>query len=392
MPTLNETIDTMDAAQADIRETFSGQERAGRRAGDPDYERNLVEAWQFVRQVESGKRPLWQLREALTTSDFQNLFGDVLQRQLLDRYAEWPTTWDRVARRSTVPDFRQVKRFAVDGAEGQLAEVAEQAEYPQTSVSDSVDTLQVTKYGRRIDLSWEAMVNDDLDAFRSLPDRLARGARRTEDRKVTEQYVDSSGPHATLYSSSHGPNSDESNIISGNPELDVSGLEAGFTALNSMVDQDGEPILIEAVELVVPPALEVTAMNLLEGQQIEANAAGGTSNQTVIAPNWMRNRVRLTVNPYIAQIASSNATTSWFLFASPSSGRPALEAAFLAGNEQPSLWRKLPNATPVGGGGDPMEDFDTDSLAWRVRHVFGVTRLIGTGGWRATVASDGSGS
>lgn len=386
MPTLNETIDTMDAAQADIRETFAGQERAGRRAGDPDYERRLVEAWTFMRSVESGRRPLWQLTEALSTSDFQNLFGDVLQRQMLDRYVEWPSTWDRVARRSTVPDFRQVKRFAVDGAEGQLEEVAEHAEYPEASLTDTADTLSVTKYGRRIDMSWESQINDDLDSFRTLPDRLARGARRTEERKVTELYVDSTGPHDSLYTAGN------SNIVTGNPALNTSGLQTAFEVLAAQTDEDGEPILIEGIELVVPPALEITAQNILNAVTIDVTEAGGSSGQTVRAANWMSGRVRLTVNPYISQIADSNGATSWFLFANPTSGRPALEAAFLAGNERPSLWRKLPNATPVGGGGEPMEDFATDSIAWRVRHVFGTARLLNTGGAKATVASDGTGS
>ncbi len=385
MATLTETIDTMDASQADIRETFSGV-RAGQRAGHPDYERRLVEAWQFTRAVESGKRPLWQLREALSTSDFQNLFGDILQRQLLDRYSEWPTTWDRVARRSTVPDFRSVKRYAVDDAEGQLEEVAERGEYPETSLSDSVDTLSVTKYGRRIDLSWEAMVNDDLDAFRTLPDRLARGARRTEDKQVTQLYIDSSGPHASLYTGGN------SNIVTSNPVLTTAALQTAFSVLAAQTDEDGEPILIEGVELVVPPALEVTAQNILNAISIDVNEAGGSTNQTVRAQNWMAGRVRLTVNPYIPIVASTNGSTSWFLFANPSSGRAALEAAFLTGNEQPALWRKLPNATPVGGGGDPLEDFATDSIAWRVRHVFGTARLLNTGGAKATVASDGSGA
>lgn len=389
--TLTESIDTMDAQQADIREMFAGQERAGRRAGDPQYEARLVEAWQFIRSVENGRRPLWQLKEAMSTSDFPELFGDVIQRQLLDRYQEWPITWDRIARRSRVPDFRQVKRFAVDGAEGVLSEVGEGSEYPAQKVSESHDTLSVTKYGRRIDLFWETMVNDDLDAFRSLPDRLARGARRTEERKVAEQFVGSSGPSSDLYKADHD-GAGNGNQISGNPQLNTSGLQDGFTALSGMTDKDGEPIVIEAVELVVPPALEITAQNILNAQIIDVTEAGGSSNQTVRAANWMAGRVRLTVNPYIPQIADSNGSTSWFLFANPQSGRPALEAAFLAGNEQPSLWRKLPNATPVGGGGEPMEDFDTDSLAWRVRHVFGVARLVTTGGWRATVASDGSGS
>lgn len=392
MPQLNEHIETMDATQASIHNLFEDDQPAGRRAGNPDYERHLVEAWRFIRQVEAGTRPLWQLTEAMTTSDFPELFGDVLQRQMLERYTEWPSTWQRYCRRSTVPDFRNAKRFAVDGAEGVLSEVPERSEYPEEALSESFDTISVTKYGRRIDLSWESMVNDDLDAFRSLPDRLARGARRTEERRATELFVGSSGPNSTLYSASHGPDNSQTNIISSNPTLDVAGLQDGFQLLSEMTDEDGEPILIEAVELVVPPALEVTANNILNAIHIDANAEGGTTNQTVRAQNWMRNRLTLTVNPYIPQIADSNGSTSWFLFANPDSGRAALEVAFLAGNEMPSLWRKLPNATPVGGGGEPMEDFATDSIAWRVRHVMGTAQLISTGGWRATVASNGSGS
>lgn len=392
--TLTEGVQEMDAAQASVRNLFETDthQRAGRRAGHPDYERRLVEAWQFVRAVESGRRPMWQLQEAMSTSDFPELFGDVLQRQMLDRYAEWPVTWPNYCRRSTVPDFRDAKRFAVDGAEGELSEVGEREEYPEESLSEAKDTISVAKYGRRLDLAWEAIVNNDLDGFRNIPDRLARGARRTEERKATQLFVGTSGPDGTLYSDTHGPDSDESNKIDGNPTLDVSGLQTGFTTLSQMTDEDGEPIVIEAVELVVPPALEVDAQNMLNALHIDAGSAGGTSNQTVRAANWMAGRVRLSVNPYIPIIADSNGDTSWFLFANPSSGRAALEVAFLQGNEQPSLWRKMPNATPVGGGGEPMEDFATDSVAWRVRHVLGTAQLINTGGWRATVASDGTGS
>lgn len=390
--TLEDTIETIDASQASVHNLFGNERKAGAKAGDPLYERKLVEAWKLFRDAGASRLGLLKFQEAMSTSDFPELFGDVLQRQMLDRYAEWPTMWQRVARRSTVPDFRQAKRFAVDGLEGEFEEVGELTEYPQGGVSESFDTISVAKYGKRIDLSWETTVNDDMDSFRTLPDRLARGSRRTEERQVTRLFVGTAGPDGTLYSSTHGPNGDQSNIVSGNPSLSISGLQQAFQDIAEMTDEDGEPILIEAVELVVPPALEVTAQNILNSIHIDTNEAGGTTNQTVRAQNWMSNRVTLSVNPYIPIIADSNGNTSWFLFANPNSGRAALEVAFLAGNEQPALWRKLPNATPVGGGGEPLEDFDTDSVAWRARHVVGTSRLLTTGGWRATVASDGTGT
>ena len=121
---------------------------------------------------------------------------------------------------------------------------------------------------------------------------------------------------------------------------------------------------------------------------------GGTSAQGLVTANWMKNRVQLSVNPYLPVIASSNGNTSWYLFGSPSDGRPALELGFLEGHETPEIFMKSPNAQRVGGGEvNPFDgDFDNDSIQYKVRHVFGGTRLTNTGGEKSTVASDGSGS
>jgi hypothetical protein len=65
--------------------------------------------------------------------------------------------------------------------------------------------------------------------------------------------------------------------------------------------------------------------------------------------------------------------------------------AFLRGWEDPAVFIKSANARRVGGGGDidPLDgDFDTDSVAYKVRHVLG-TAVVDP---KATVASNGSGS
>jgi hypothetical protein len=354
----------------------------GQGRGNPQYDRSLAEAVRFMSDIRTGRRPMHQFREAMTRSDFPNLFGDILDRQLLARYQETPATWSRYIARTTVPDFRDVKRFAIDGAEGQLDAVAEKSEYPEATLSESQDTLAVAKYGRRVAFSWEAMINDDLDAFANTPDRLARAARRSEERFATELYVDSSGPHASLY--------DGDNTVTSNPVLSIESLQTAMQLLSEQTDSDGEPIVVEAVHLVVPPALEVTAMNILNALQIEIANQGGTSNQTMIAVNWMSGRVQVTVNPYIPIVASgSNGNTSWFLFADPGTSRPAAMMGFLRGNEGPALFRRASNAEMVGGGA-VMESYETDSIDYKVRHIFGGSRLANTGGKKATVASAGS--
>jgi len=383
-----ETIESIRAEEASVQRLFGGEGQGVRQVrgrNNPQYMAKLAEAAKFVADVFEGRRPMYHLQEAMTTSDFPYLFGDILDRQLLANYREAPAVYRNYCRIATVRDFRTVKRFTVSGAEAVLSEVKQQAEYPESSLSEGKYEYSVKKYGRRIPFSWESMINDDLDALKDIPARFGRAARRTEQKFATGLYVDSSGPHASLYTA------DNSNIVTGNPALSVAALQTAMTILAAQTDSDGEPIVIDAVHLVVPPALEITAENILNALQLELVESGGTSNQKLIAVNWMKNRLKLHVDPYIPIVASSaNGNTSWFLFADPGNNRPALEIGFLRGHTEPEIFIKAPNAQRVGGGAaDPMAgDFDTDSIQYKVRHVLGGTRMDP----KMTVASNGSGS
>lgn len=377
-----ETVETIRAEEASISSLFGGDGKKVRtKARSPQYMKSLAEAASFLGDIYEGKRPLHHLREAMSTDDFPTLFADILDRQLLAEYRDHPGDYTAYVRTSTVSDFKDAKRYAVDGADGQLEEVGELEEYPEASLSETADTLRVKKYGRRLDLSWETMINDDLDAFRRNPGKLARGARRSELKAITELFVDSSGPHASLY--------DSDNTVSGNPVLSIASLQTAMQLFAEQTDDEGEPIFYEGMTLVVPPALEVPAMNILNATELQVGADGNNMMRTA---NWVRNRLKLVVNPYIPIIATTNGNTSWFLFASQDGdARAALEFAKLRGHEEPALYERVPNARRVGGG-DVMESFEDDSVAWRVRHVFGGARLTNTGGKKSTVASEGDGS
>jgi hypothetical protein len=338
-----------------------------------------------VADVYNGRKPLYVLREAFGTSDFPFLFGDIIDRQLLANYQETPQVWPLYAKRSTVSDFRNVNRFAVNGAEARLAIVAQQTEYPQpVSLADVRYQYHVNKYGRRIAFSWEAMVNDDLDALKDIPARFGKAARRTEELFATNLHVDANGPIAGFYAGGNN-NLIPAALVPGqliNPSLSIQALQAAYTVLAQQTDVDGEPITIEAVTLEVCPALQVTAENILHATQIwlqssiTAAAQPGAQYQQLIAENWMKTKVTLAVNPYIPIVATAGTIgrTCWFLHANPSVGRPAMEMGFLRGHEQPEVFIKQPNQARVGGGIDPMNgDFATDAIEYKVRHVLGGT-------------------
>lgn len=377
-------VESVRQEQATSARLYADAGRAVRGHKSPNYLKALAEATSLVAGVVSGRVPMYRLQEAMSTSDFPNLFGDILDRQLLANYRETPQTFRNYCRVSTVRDFRTVNRFVLNGGEDQLEAVAEATEYPAANVADGKYSYAVKKYGKRIPFTWEALVNDDLDAFRSLPERLARAARRTEEKFATDLFVGTTGPDTTFFAAGNA------NIVTSNPVLSVAALQTAMSVLAAQTDSDGEPILIEALELVVPPALGITALNILNALQLEVTEAGGTSNQKLITTNWMKGRVRLSVNPYIPIIASSsNGSTSWFLFANPNGGRPAVEVGFLAGHVEPELFIKAPNAQRVGGGSDAMNgDFESDAIEYKLRHVLGGTTLDP----RMAVASNGSGS
>jgi hypothetical protein len=382
-----EVIETIRAEEASNERIFKGEGMGVRKMNlrrGPNYQKKLAEAAKFMANVIKGRVPSYRFQEAMTTSDFPYLFGDILDRQVLAAYAETPSTWSLIAKRSVVRDFREVKRFSTYGADDVLATVAEQKEYPIGKINENAPyVFAVKKHGRRLPFSFETFVNDDLEALTDSTQRLGRAARRSESKFVTTLYVDANGPHASLYTVGNG------NIITGNPVLSVASLQAALEQLAGQTDENGEPIFIEMVELRVGPALEITALNILNALQLELTERGGTANEKLITANWLKSKVRVSVDHYIPIVASTaNGNTSWFLFANPDNGRPALEIGFLRGHEEPEIFMKQPNAVRVGGGGADEFDFDTDSREYKVRHIFGGTRMDP----KMTVGSQGDGS
>jgi hypothetical protein len=148
-------------------------------------------------------------------------------------------------------------------------------------------------------------------------------------------------------------------------------------AFREFVDADGEPILIDGFEMVVPPALEVTMYQVLQSQLLIAAGGDGTAGaKAIITPN--KNVIpnfSITghVNAYLPILdTSANKNTTWYLIAKLANGA-AVQLNFLRGHETPELVMKNPNKLTLGGATqNPLEgDFESDAIDWRVRHIMG---------------------
>lgn len=337
-----------------------------------------------ARAIEANYPGIFRLTEAHTTSDFPLLTGDVLDRMMLARYRAFPSPFRSFAKVvNNLRDFRTVRRIAVNGAEGRWGQQEQEEDLTYTTMSETGYTYAPLKYSQGIKISFEALMNDDLDAFATAPDRLGRGGARTVAHFATSLYVGATGPNSGLYTGGV-------NQLTSNPVLNITNMGIGMTLLMQQTDSNNEPIMIESAVLVVPPALWVTANNIMNQLTVELTNTGGASGQAMTVNNWLVGNLQVVVDPYIPIVASSsNGNTSWFLFANPSVGRPALEIGFLTGFGEPALYQKMSNTVRVGGGVDQVAgDFSTMSQEFKAVVAFGGTRLD----TKSTVASNGSGS
>jgi hypothetical protein len=319
------------------------------------------------------------IREALTTSDFPYLFGDVLDRQVLASYKAVDPVWKAFVRMSTVRDFKTAYRFAITGGDQYLAEVAEKGEYLASERNEAKYELAIKKYGRQFDISWETLINDDLGALKDTPERFARAALRTEHRLVTNQYADDDGTHAAgnLYDKVTAGEINGSVAL-----LTIANLEGGVEAMAGFRDANGEAIMNRAKYLVVPPALEMTARQILTSTtKMWTESAGGAATAYPTSNVISQYGLQLIIDPYLPIMDASNGDTGWYLFADPSD-IAALEVAYLAGHERPEICMKASDKVTIGGGAiNPLTgDFATDNVFYRVRHCFGICELD----WRAT--------
>ena len=118
---LIESYNHTDATERNLYAKEGRKVRGGR--NDPRYRQALAEAAKLYASVLNGHTKSYRLQEAMTTSDFQYLFADIVDRQMLAAYQSRPVMWGDFAKRGVVRDFRTVNRLTLDGGQAVLDEV-----------------------------------------------------------------------------------------------------------------------------------------------------------------------------------------------------------------------------------------------------------------------------
>jgi hypothetical protein len=330
----------------------------------------------------AGRMPIhrWEyfLKEAITTSDFPYLFGQTLDIQLLAMYQLAIPDWRAYVDVGSCKDFNARRIEKVTGNEDLLDEVAEKGEYLVAPMHEGRYSIAVKKRGRQFDISWEATVNDFLQAFTKMPARFASAATYTEALLATALFASAAGPNVSLYGAPIADPAGGNVTNVGVLPLTIQNVEATLALMAQQQNQDGQPLGIRGIHLVVPPALEFTGRAIITSALKQWTEVGAGAGIPVPTTNVLPQLgLQLHVNPLLPVIdTSGNVDTTWYLFASLDQGS-ACELDYLLGNETPEICMKASDKVSVTGA--PLSpfsgDFATDNIFYRVRIVCGGTQL-----------------
>ena len=279
------------------------------------------------------------VHRAISTTDYADLLTSTMSRQLRKFYEAAPQNWKPLASQTSVSDFRAKTGVQIDG-KIDFDLVPENGEYKRAKIGTNKATIQVDTYGKMIQISRKAIINDDLDAFGRLPRLFATGASNKQSSMVWDLLVSGKTPDGkTIFHADHA------NLAGSGGALSEATLNAAFVAIYKQLSPEKEVLALTPKFLVVPVELETAARKILSG--ITAHTTGDV--------NVFANSLQLIVEPRLSMGAGS--ATAWYIAADPAMVE-GLMYAYLNGNSV--LYTET------------RTNFEDDSIETKARFEFGV--------------------
>lgn len=284
-----------------------------------------------------------------STSDFPAILENIVTKTLRAGYAGSARTFVPFCRQATLPDFKQVSRVQLGGAPN-LKKVLEGAEYEYGSIGDGAEKYAVQKYGRIVAITWEAIVNDDLDALTRIPFAFGASAADLES-DIVYAILNGNPAMADGTALFHG---DHGNLGSSTPLADALNSAAALNPIAEMRQKmllqkgiEGRYITVRPKYLIVPPELEEVALKITNATIVPATASG----VNVLGP---------TLTPIVEPRLHDGSATAWYGAADPATV-DTIEYAYLEGAE--------------GVFTETRNGFHVDGVEVKCRHVFGAKAI-----------------
>jgi hypothetical protein len=265
-----------------------------------------------------------------TSGSFSSLLLDAASKTLTASYVEAPYTWDQWVRQAqSVDDFKNINRISL-GESPNLEVVPEGKDYPEGKVVDQRKSYKVEKYGKEFTVTWETVINDDLDALSRIPAMHGSAARRTQEKAIYDVFL--SNPLMpdgfNLFSASH---TSGTNLSGGAGAPSKTTLDKAFEVMGKQKGLNSDVFLgLTPSILLVPLAYAGTALELVNSTaSVESEKNSGVSN---LYGRGGARQLRVVASPYL----DANSGTNWYAIAD-NSLIDTVEISFLSGEESPVL-------------------------------------------------------
>lgn len=355
----------------------------------------------LVNEVNQGGRMAATIfREAMLKSDMPLAFNRVSQAELVPQYVRAEPVHSQISGETTLKDFTEQSYIEVWPDLSTLPKqkgrriknkaplIGENDEYPAVTLDEASTSLRLAKYGFRMPLTMEMIINDQLDILSRYPEALAIFLRLLEDILTAEALIADDGNGIRPSITRLAANAEYQTPV--NAPLTAESISA---AVNQLANTEvrGVRIGLNNVKIVVPRQLELKAkqQTSIASFEVTDNVGGVTRKYTV--NNAAAGIPVVVLDPLTDVNFASSASTTWFVIATQGTtgGRPSLVNAYLREFRTPQTFIESPNAlTPAGGLVDYKQgNFLNDSIQFKVRH-FHAAKIVYAEG---IIASSGTG-
>jgi hypothetical protein len=300
------------------------------------------------------------VQAAFTTSNLDRIFRNVVNKSLRAGYDTVPEMWRTICSVTSTTDFKPVSTYQV-GGDFMYKELPEDSnDIQHAKFGEAEFTNEVKSYGLAFSLTYKQMVNDDLNALQVMPKRLGQGAAETLNYHVFSTLM--SNPEIVVDVKKKIARKlfceENANYVQGTDsaptDLSIETLTTASTLIETQTSFDGQSIMQQGKYLLVPPALKVKALNLMNSTVLNQTSATPVGTYNPFAGQY-----EVVTVPYLSNARFPNASAkNWYLFGDPSYV-PVIDVAFLKGQEQPVIEQQ-------------DASFNTRGLEYRGYYYFGV--------------------
>ena len=203
------------------------------------------------------------IEAAFSTVDIGGILSNVANKFLLDGFFSVERTWRNVCAVRNVSDFKTVTSYRLIGKD-QYELVAPGGEIKHGTLGNETYSNRADTYGLMLSIDRRDVINDDLGAITTVPQKLGRGSGL----KINDVFWTTFLNNAAFFTAGNA------NFISGaTTALGIGGLTAGEIAFLDQTDGDGKPIGVMPAILLVPTALSATAAQLFKSLELRDNAS-----------------------------------------------------------------------------------------------------------------------